>query len=217
VSGAPQGSLAAAIASGVENFARGEIAGCEAGIVESFDKDAQTATIRRVVTRGGVEQSTLPDIPVLFPENMATDLQEGTGGLLLTGALNWRLWWRTGEVAAPEDTAFHSVASAGFFPCLHTQGNPRSIEANSTHLLRPVAGGDVKLGTYNATKAAVHEDLMADLANFLVALDAWGSVNHGTWAVAAAAWTAGVTPLLNTLGQGAIFGSYISPSVKVED
>jgi hypothetical protein len=211
VSGAPQGSLAAAIASGVENFARGEIAGCEAGIVESFDKDAQTATIRRVVTRRGIEQSTLPNIPVLFPENMATDLQEGTGGLLLTGALNWRLWWRTGQVAAPEDTAFHSVASAGFFPCLHTQGNPRSIEADSTQLLRPVAGGDVKLGTWNATKAALHEDLTTDLDSFISLFDTWAAAVGVATGVA---WTGQPVQSALLAMKG---GAYQSPSVKVED
>jgi hypothetical protein len=204
----PQNSFVAAIGVGLENFARNEIEGCDAGVVSSFNKDTQTATIRRVVTRRGVEQASLPNVPVLFPPFMAADIPEGTPGLILTGALNWKLWWRTGEVGPPEDTAFHSAASAAFLPNLRPGGDPRSIETNSSHLVKP-AGGTVRLGTYDASKFVVHEDLQPLLDAFLSALDTWGAAVGTATGVA---WAPVQTALGNLKGA-----DYLSTSVKVED
>jgi hypothetical protein len=217
VSNAPQGNLGAAIAVGVANYAR-QIAGSPAGRIVTFDRATQTAEIEMVVAPGGTPQANQVNVPVLFPPYMAADLQPGTPGHMITAGLNWKLWWRTGEVGRPpEDSASHSLACASFLPDLRAEGDPRDISTDATHLLRPVAGGTVRLGTYNATKAAVHEDLMGDFTTFLLALDNWGSNPWANWAAAAAAWTLNVQPALNTLGQGLVLGKYISPSVKVED
>lgn len=63
----------------------------------------------------------------------------------------------------------------------------------------------------------MHEFFLNNFDSFLTALDTWGTTDHVTWTVAAAAFTATVKPTITALKLGIAVGSYTSASVKVED
>ncbi len=189
-----------------------EVRGAVICEVLEFDRTNQTARVHPVVLN---EDNTRPadvrDVPVVFP-GAYHDLQIGTFGVLLTGNVNPRRWWTgSGVPAAPEDDSRHELSTGVFLPDLRPQGNPRSLDADTSVLLRPTAGGEVRLGTHNANKAALHEDLTTDLDTFLGLLDTWGAA---VGVAAGVAWTG--QPIQAAI-QALIGGAYQSPSVKVED
>lgn len=186
--------------------------------IQSFDRVTQTAEVIPQVLKNGEQQPNIQNVPVLFPVAYQ-DIQIGSDpvyGVLLVGGLNWRRWWRTGEVSPPEDTTSHGLTNGILLPGLTTQGEPRPLDANST-VLECAPGGSLRLGVYSANKAALHEALLTDLNSFLGVLTTWGATDHGTWSVAAGAWTASVAPKISTLITGIAFGVYKSPTVMVED
>jgi len=186
-----------------------EIQGAVVCEVLEFDCTNQTARVQPTVLANGVRPADVRGVPVVFP-GAYHDVQVGTFGVLLTGAVNPRKWFRTGQVSEPEDEARHELATGLFLPDLRTLGGARGLDADTAVLLRPAAGGEVRLGTYNATKAVVHEDLLTALSTFLQALDTWG-------AAIGAGWVPAVRTPLQAIVTGVTAGSYESPSVKVED
>lgn len=183
--------------------------------VQSFNRTAQTVVLVPQVTVGGEAQSVIADVPVLFP-GIYWHVQEDTYGVLLVGGRNWRRWYRTGEVSAPEDTAAHELTNGIFLPDLRVQSNPRTLPANDV-VVPAVAGGDVLLGDALADKLVVHEDLLGDLSSFLVVLNTWGTTNHVTWLVASAAFLATVSPKITQLTGQIAASNYTAKNVKVDN
>lgn len=155
-------------------------------------------------------------VPVIQPITYQ-DVQIGEIGLLLICDKNPSRWWRDGVESDPETSSFHSANNAIFIPGLRSLAAGRTILSDSTVLERPSVGGTVRLGIYNATKAAVHEDLLGDLSTFLTALDVWGGTTHANFAAMAAAFIGGVRPTITSMTAKIAAGNYQSPSVKVED
>lgn len=188
---------------------------CMPGVVESFNRADQTAEVRVVTLRtGGEHRATVPNAPVVFP-GAYWDVQQGEGGLLVIADEDWRTWWRTDEDSEPESVASHELSSAFFIPGLRSQPNARDLLADSSVLLRPIALGTVRLGTYNANKAALHENLLSDLSGFLGDLGLWvGQVDVACGGLAS---TVDLQNEIATIQAGIGAGSYSSPSVMVED
>jgi hypothetical protein len=178
--------------------------------VDRWSRVNQVVDAKPMVTRNGEELPVIPNVPVLFPVAYQ-DIQSGTYGLLIVCRENWRRWWRTGELSAPEDEATHELTNGVFLPDLRVQGGERDMAADTSVLLRPTAGGHVQLGTWNATKHALHEDLTTDLDTFLTLLDTWGA------AVGVATGVPWTGQPIQTAIQALIGGAYQSPSVRVED
>jgi len=180
--------------------------------VQSFSRTACTAVVEPQVRRGAETEAPITDVPVLFP-GARWDVQAGEYGVLLTAGLNWRRWWRTGQVSPVEDGAQHDNATGVLLLGLHPQSAAPSIPSSSTVLEKPTVGGTVRLGDAAATKAVVHEDLLSGLANLLGVLDTWGaSVGTAT----GVAWGP-VQLVLQAVVNSITLGVFQSPSVKVED
>lgn len=181
----------------------GRVEGVVVAKVASFSRSEQTVDVDPQVERDGVLPPRVCTVPVLFP-GAYWDIQVDTFGVLLVGGLNWRRWWRTGQAGAPEDGARHELTNGLFLPGLVPQDDPRDLDSGTTVLLRPRALGQVRLGTYDAAKAAVHEDALTDIL-------AWASAVS----VAITALGGDVTGALVTLGAN--LPTRKSPSVMVED
>lgn len=191
------------------------IKGAEVVRVQSFDRDTNTAEVTPQVLQGSEEQPNVQSVPVIFP-GLRWDIQEGEYGLLLIGGLNWRRWWRTGELSAVEDNARHGLTNGILIAGLKPQSGALSIPSKA-HVLECAPGGSVRLGVYTADKAALHETLLGDLNSFLAALGTWGGTAHADWTAASAAFTANVSPKITQLVAGIAGGNYQSPTVFVED
>jgi hypothetical protein len=187
------------------------------GEVVSWDSTTETVTAApQIRDRSGEARPEIHQCPVIFP-GVYWDLQVGETGLLLVCDEDFSSWWRTGEIAAPLTRQNHDIGNAVFLAGFRPSTNARTHVTDAVVLDKPAVGGEVLLGDPGATKAALHEDLLPDFNTFLSALSVWGSTDHGTWTIAAAAWTASVTGPLATIVNGIATGAYQSPSVKVED
>ena len=189
---------------------------CSPGVVEAFDRDRQTAQVRIVTLKAdGSARPVLPNCPVIFP-GAYWDIPNDTGGILILADEDWRTWWRTDEPSVPESQSSHELSNAFFIPGLTSLPNARTLPAGAAVLEKPVPGGTVRLGAHTADGEVVHDDLLADLSNYLWALDIWAQTGHANWAAAAAAYVAGPAPLFIILNNGIGLGSYQSSKVLVE-
>lgn len=190
----------------------GRVKGAVVVKVRSFDRTASTAAVEPQVRRGATEEPVVQGVPVLFP-GARWDVQAGEYGVLLTGALNWRAWWRTGQVSPVEDADQHGLSTGILLLGLTPQMSPLSIPASATVLEKPVALGTVRLGDAAATKAVVHEDFLADHDSLLALLDTWGNAVGVATGVSWAPVGSGIALVRAAIAAG----GYQSPSVKVED
>ena len=142
--------------------------------VQSFNRSAQTVEVIPQVMRDGEQQPNVVEVPVLFPVAYV-DLQPGTYGVLLVGGLNWRRWWRTGEISEPEDDERHGLTNGIFLPGLHLRSEVSGLAANSTALVPPTGTGKVKLGTFTADQYVVHEGLLTDLSDMCSKFQTWAT------------------------------------------
>ena len=179
--------------------------------VQSFDRAAQTVEVIPQVMRDGEQQPNVVEVPVIFPVAF-TDIQPGTYGVLLVGGLNWRRWWRTGEISEPEDDERHGLTNGIFLPGLHLRSEVSGLVANSAALVPPTGTGKVKLGTFSAEKYVVHEALLNPLKNLLIQLDAWG----GSVATATGVSYASVQTASTIVQDGITANSYQSKIVQVD-
>jgi hypothetical protein len=185
------------------------------GKVAEWSRTTQTAKIRPLVLKpDGTERAVTIYMPVIFP-GVYWDIQVGEVGLLVMADQDWHIWWRTDEVSLPETTASHDIQNAFFIPGLRSRHGSRDLAAGSSVLLRPTAGGTVRLGAHDASKAALHEDLLTDLNSFLADLSAWVADVDGAAGpfLSTAPLQAEIAALIAGIGAS----SYQSPSVKVED
>lgn len=164
----------------------------------------------------GTARPPVPQCPVIFP-GAYWDIQIGEVGMLLVCDTDFETWWRTGQASTPATRQSHRIGNSVFVAGLRPQTAPRTHATGVTVLDKPVALGEVRLGDPAAIKAVVHEDLLTDLNTFLSALGTWGSTDHVTWTIAAAAFLANVTPTIATITGKIGSGTYKSPSVKVEN
>lgn len=155
----------------------------------------------------------VPQCPVLFA-GPHWDIQIGEQGLLIICDHDIETWWRTGVPSEPPTRQSHRMGNAVFVPGIRPMTSPRTHKVGAAILERPVALGEVLLGTPTATKAALHEDFLTDFDTFLSALDAWGTLVATATGVP---WAGGPQVPLGALQTGISAGSYQSPSVKVED
>ena len=195
--------------------------------VMEYNRATQVADVRPEVWPEGEEAPIVPTVPVLWPRggnaylhfNLTphTKFTPGDTGLLVCCEADLAEWRRTGEAAAPADTARHHLQNAVFIPGLVPSGHDLDHFPTTTVL----AASDLRLGVHDATKAALHADLLVDLNSVFIAITAWANpgIPYPNWAAASAAWAApgGPGAQVATLLAGIAASSYESPSVKVED
>lgn len=193
-----------------------QISVCQPGEVVSWNRANQFVGVRPITLKAdGSRRPVTIRTPVVFP-GAYWDIQIGETGLLVMADEDFKTWYRTGETSTPESIAIHELSSAFFLPGVRHLANVRDLNINSAVLTRPAVGGTVRLGTYNASKAAVHEDLLGDLRAFLVALDTWGAA---VGAATLVPWgpPTGPQTTLQIITAAILALGYQSPSVLVED
>ncbi len=153
------------------DVSNGRIEGAVVVRVESFDRSEQTASVAPQVKRGDATPAVVDSVPVIFP-GVYWDVQAGEYGVLLTGGLNWRRWWRTGEVSAPEDTTRHGLTNGLLLMSLTPQSDPRALPSKAMVVPKPTATGAVLLGSSTADKDVVHEDAITDILTWASAVSA---------------------------------------------
>lgn len=90
----------------------------EVGIIENFDKDKQTATVRIAVLKVFPEKTVpyplLTDCPVYFPAGgsayMTFPVKKGDTCLVLFNDRDLDNWFATGNVVAPNSPRLHSLS-----------------------------------------------------------------------------------------------------------
>jgi len=176
------------------------------GAVADWSRATGLADIRPLVDHpDGHTLPVVPSVPVLFPVAYQ-DIENGTAGLLLVSDLDYRRWRRTEEVGVPETTGRSTLANAAFLPGLVSSVSPRSIPDNATVLLKPSAGGSVRLGEALAYQPVICGDKLKS------ALSAWSlAVRDAVLAAGGSDLTAARTTLRNAIESAK------SPSVYVED
>lgn len=197
----------------------GQLRSIEPGEVTSWNRDEQTATVQPLILGPGrAARAAIPRCAVVFP-GACWDIQVGETGLLLVCDADYHRWWRDDEAALPATTASHSIGSSVFLPGLRSLAGARGIPFRATVLECPIAAGigrSVRLGVWDADRAALHENLLNPLRDFYTALNAWGALVEAALPPGAAPW-APVLATLNALLAGIAGGSYRSSSVMVED
>ena len=191
----------------------GRLRAVDVGEVTAWNRTQQWADVRpTILNADGSARATVPRCAVVFP-GAYWDLETGETGLLLVCDRDYHRWWRTGEDSVPLTTGNHVIGNSVFLPGLRSSTDERELAGDSVVLPRSTTGGTVRLGTYDATKAAVHEDLLSALDGLLTDLSTWVT------AVDAAAGTSGalLQAEITAVKAGITAGSYQSPSVKVED
>jgi len=193
------------------------------GTVESYSRTTQLATVRPAVHRpGGEELPAIQNVPVLWPRagtgSLVMSMDSGDTVLLVFCERDFRLWRERGEAGEPGDVSLHGVNSAvaipGFYPRSSPVGNDGVPPGGGS--VTVLADTSVRLGNANATKAALHEDLLSALDSFMTDLAAWVTAVDGACGPLAPA-TANLQAEITAIKAGIVANSYESPSVKVED
>lgn len=194
--------------------------------VLAYNHLSQTADVVPTVWTDGEEPPVVPSVMVLWPRgdghyvHMPLHARDWKGhgdyGLLIACESDIAEWRRTAEAGPPADVARHHLQSAIFIPGIGPTGDTLYPPPDNTSLI--ISGGPVRIGDPSATKAVVHEDLLAAMDTFLALLDTWaGTTAHANWAAATATFAAAVRPSLIVLRNGLTGGDYQSPTVFVED
>jgi len=187
------------------------------GRIQSYERDTHSADVEPVVHHDGEAPPVLPDRTVFVMGGGASYLafphDIGDTGLLIVCDSDIGNWLRGGDAVNPADQARHELAGSVFLPGLRTSEDCPDAPAGATVL----AGDDLRLGDSCATKAVVHENLLNDFSSMLSDLATWVSAIDmaifGVPSPEGIALAASIGAM--TVGIGA--GSYVSPSVKVED
>jgi len=80
------------------------------GIVESFDEENGTATVRPAVKREGLVFPLLHDVPVFMP--VSFEVNSGDLCLLVFADCDIDRWFETGETGEPASGRMHSLSDA---------------------------------------------------------------------------------------------------------
>lgn len=112
------------------------------GVIESFDPDSVTASIRPAIKGydggteddGWIELPLLVDIPVIFPRGggctLTFPVKEGDECLLIFADRCIDFWWQNGGVQKPVDLRMHDLSDA--FAIVGPQSQTHKISSIST-------------------------------------------------------------------------------------
>lgn len=98
------------------------------GIVESFDPETQTASVRPALKRSAsVSLPVIPDVPVFFPGGAGSGITwpvtAGDECLLIFADFDIDRWFEAGEASEPDSARQHAVADAFAFVGFRSRPN----------------------------------------------------------------------------------------------
>jgi hypothetical protein len=196
-----------------------QISVCVPARVTGYSRTRRLVNAEPVVLRDGEQRPATVETPVVFPGPIYWDVQIGSYGLLIVADEDWRQWFRQGRAADPEAEASHELASAFFLPQVLAEPDQKEDSlADSIVMDAPIATGIVNLGgpnTAGINRAVLHEDMLPDLHDVLVAIAGWSSTPHVDWAAAVVAWNAGPSAIVTAFLLAAAAGNYQAARVLV--
>lgn len=156
------------------NLVRGELLETHTlipGILDSFDKDLQTAkcrpAIRRLIVATGkfLELPQCVDVPVFFPGGVLTfDISPGDPVVLVFSERCIDAWWQEGGMQDPIDSRTHDLSDA--FAFIGFQPKPNALEdvlEGGTEVTTKSAGNRVSV----RNDGTVHIGTSASISTFL--------------------------------------------------
>lgn len=97
------------------------------GIVESFDPETQTASVRPAVRNGSFSLPVIQDVPVFFPGTRASGItwpvSAGDECLLIFADFDIDRWFESGEAGEPASARRHALPDAFAFVGFRSRGN----------------------------------------------------------------------------------------------